>query len=300
MLALLSIQTAQKSATAFAVTVPVFAFALPMLDTTLVIIRRFLSRQPIFVGDRRHLHHALLERGFSPKSAVILLYAIAGLLGLVSLLFLNPAGKTMGLAFAMLGVCVVVGIQRLRIPELRALHVYMSRHLRHQRELVASSVAMRQAMDHFDTASSSQELFASLEGALQQSTFSRAVLRLRDGLAATNARNVPGSASEDQTWIWTRQNSRPVGAEWQMVFPLHVGTLTLYHEQNAEYPVSAICWLGQGMTLELERAWHRVQASQARQHAVLRPSSRRPRTVMPALARRNRWPAAQTDAPANA
>ena len=65
----------QKSATLLAMTAPLMALAIPMLDVCLSIARRFLRRQPIFRGDRGHIHHRLLDRGLSPRRVALLLYA---------------------------------------------------------------------------------------------------------------------------------------------------------------------------------------------------------------------------------
>lgn len=117
MLAVLGIESSEKSSTAFAIAVPIVAFGLPVLDTAIAVLRRFLSGKPIFTGDRRHIHHILMGRGLKPRNVVILLYGVCGLFGLISLLFMNPSGRTMGLSLAVLGACVWFGIQQLHYPE---------------------------------------------------------------------------------------------------------------------------------------------------------------------------------------
>lgn len=97
----------QKSATLVALMAPVLAVSVPLLDVVVSIARRFLRNQPIFQGDRGHIHHKLLERGFTPTSAVLVMYgmcffaAASSLLvgpfhnqfsGLIVLLFCIPAG----------------------------------------------------------------------------------------------------------------------------------------------------------------------------------------------------------------
>src|SRR5947208_10567281 len=57
----------QKSATLLGMTAPVMALSVPLLDTGIAVVRRFLRRQPIFSADRNHLHHRLLDRGFSSR-----------------------------------------------------------------------------------------------------------------------------------------------------------------------------------------------------------------------------------------
>ena len=52
-------------------------FSLPVLDTALAFARRFVNRRPLFSADRHHIHHQLINRGFSIKQTVIISYALA-------------------------------------------------------------------------------------------------------------------------------------------------------------------------------------------------------------------------------
>ena len=76
----------EKSVTLVAMTVPLLALSVPLLDVALSIVRRFLRRQPIFQGDRGHIHHKLLDRGFSPKIAVLIVYGLCSAAAGLSLL----------------------------------------------------------------------------------------------------------------------------------------------------------------------------------------------------------------------
>jgi UDP-GlcNAc:undecaprenyl-phosphate GlcNAc-1-phosphate transferase len=78
-----------KSATLLGMTAPLIAMAIPLLDTSLAISRRFLRGQPIFAADRGHIHHRLLARGFTTRRIAWFLYASAGLLAALSLLIGN-------------------------------------------------------------------------------------------------------------------------------------------------------------------------------------------------------------------
>ena len=75
----------EKSVTLVALTVPLLAVSIPLLDVALSIARRYLRNRPIFEADRGHIHHKLLERGLSPKGAVLTIYAFCGALALLSL-----------------------------------------------------------------------------------------------------------------------------------------------------------------------------------------------------------------------
>lgn len=74
----------QKSTTLLAMTAPIMALAIPILDVCLSIARRFLRQQPIFGADRGHIHHRLLDQGLSPRKVALLLYGVGGLAALFS------------------------------------------------------------------------------------------------------------------------------------------------------------------------------------------------------------------------
>ncbi len=101
----------QKSATVLGMAAPLIAFSIPLLDTLLSIIRRFLRRQPIFGADRGHIHHRLLERGLSPRKVALLLYATCALAAVISLSMLN--GRFEMLFIAIFCGITCFGIQRL-------------------------------------------------------------------------------------------------------------------------------------------------------------------------------------------
>lgn len=86
MLAGLSILGAFKTATAFAIFVPVLVFGLPILDAAAAVLRRFLTKQPIHKPDKRHLHHQLLERGLTHKQTVLVLYGVAVMFAIAAVL----------------------------------------------------------------------------------------------------------------------------------------------------------------------------------------------------------------------
>lgn len=80
------------STTVATLLLPVLVLAVPILDTTLVTVVRILERRPVSKGGRDHTSHRLVERGLSEKRAVVLLAAIAAMLGGTSLAY-NVAGN---------------------------------------------------------------------------------------------------------------------------------------------------------------------------------------------------------------
>jgi len=101
----------QKAATVLGMTAPLIALAIPLVDTSLSVVRRFLRRQPIFSADRGHIHHRLLELGLTPRRAALLLYAAGALAAMFSLFVANNQLEIP--VVLLFGVATWVGIQRL-------------------------------------------------------------------------------------------------------------------------------------------------------------------------------------------
>ena len=86
-LSVISVQGLFKLHTVLSFLVPFSIFALPILDTLVAIVRRLCHWQSPFHPDRGHLHHRLVDMGFSHKEAVRILYAISALMGLVAVVY---------------------------------------------------------------------------------------------------------------------------------------------------------------------------------------------------------------------
>jgi UDP-GlcNAc:undecaprenyl-phosphate/decaprenyl-phosphate GlcNAc-1-phosphate transferase len=106
----------QKSATILGMTAPLMALSIPILDVLLSIVRRFLRGQPIMAGDRGHIHHRLLQRGLSPRKAVLLLYGFAGIAAVLSI-FQSVSGRYAGTVLLVFAAVAWMGIQNLGYTE---------------------------------------------------------------------------------------------------------------------------------------------------------------------------------------
>jgi UDP-GlcNAc:undecaprenyl-phosphate/decaprenyl-phosphate GlcNAc-1-phosphate transferase len=100
----------------FPLAIPVLVVGLAVLDTVVAIVRRLRRGQAMSVGDREHLHHRLLQRGFGHRRAVLVLYLWSVVLafGAVGLALL-PARVVVATvaALSLLGVTVTVtGVRR--------------------------------------------------------------------------------------------------------------------------------------------------------------------------------------------
>jgi hypothetical protein len=62
----------QKEGALVSLLVPVLALGLPLTDTLLAMVRRFLEKRSIFSPDRGHIHHRLLDLGVTHRRAVLI------------------------------------------------------------------------------------------------------------------------------------------------------------------------------------------------------------------------------------
>ena len=83
---------AQKQQTVLdSIAIPLISLAVPLTDTALSVLRRFLSGHSLFGADREHIHHKLLELGLSQRQVVWILYGVSASCAVLSLALLHPS-----------------------------------------------------------------------------------------------------------------------------------------------------------------------------------------------------------------
>ncbi|MCQ6276838.1 undecaprenyl/decaprenyl-phosphate alpha-N-acetylglucosaminyl 1-phosphate transferase [Bacillus sp. V3B] len=76
-----------KNVTMISFIIPVLILGVPLSDTFFAIIRRLIHKQPLSAPDKSHLHHCLLNIGFTHRQTVLLIYAVATAFGLAAIIF---------------------------------------------------------------------------------------------------------------------------------------------------------------------------------------------------------------------
>lgn len=76
-----------KNLTVVSFIIPIIMLGVPISDTFFAIVRRLRNGQKWSDADKSHLHHRLIDLGFSHKQTVLLIYAIAVLFGLAAIIF---------------------------------------------------------------------------------------------------------------------------------------------------------------------------------------------------------------------
>jgi UDP-GlcNAc:undecaprenyl-phosphate GlcNAc-1-phosphate transferase len=64
----------------------IVVFGLPILDTAVALLRRFLNKRPLFVSDRGHIYDQMIDRGISLKRTVAICYGLAAMYALIGII----------------------------------------------------------------------------------------------------------------------------------------------------------------------------------------------------------------------
>jgi UDP-GlcNAc:undecaprenyl-phosphate GlcNAc-1-phosphate transferase len=109
----LSITGAVKSQLGAALLIPLVALGVPIFDTLISPLRRFMLGQSLFQPDKGHVHHRLIDKGLSARRSVLIIYGITIGLCLLSILLVNFRNEQAGLILIILGSISVVFIQKI-------------------------------------------------------------------------------------------------------------------------------------------------------------------------------------------
>jgi UDP-GlcNAc:undecaprenyl-phosphate/decaprenyl-phosphate GlcNAc-1-phosphate transferase len=96
----------QKASAAVSISVPVAALGVPIIDTLLAMVRRFLEKRPLFSPDRGHIHHRLLDMGITHRRAVLIIYGVTVMLCVCAISI--ALGRNWQVGVAVLGISAVL------------------------------------------------------------------------------------------------------------------------------------------------------------------------------------------------
>jgi UDP-GlcNAc:undecaprenyl-phosphate GlcNAc-1-phosphate transferase len=113
MIAGLSLFGSIKSHTAVTIFITLLALGIPLSDTVVAALRRYMLGSKIFSPDKKHFHHQLIQRGFSHRNTVLLLYLITLFLCFSALLIVYLNDHKAALILLIIAVSIIVGISKL-------------------------------------------------------------------------------------------------------------------------------------------------------------------------------------------
>jgi UDP-GlcNAc:undecaprenyl-phosphate GlcNAc-1-phosphate transferase len=183
-----------KAVTLVGLTAPLIAMAIPLLDTGISVVRRFISGRPLFGADRGHIHHKLIDRGWTPRRAVIALYGLSGLCAVMSLLLATGRSST-GVVLILFVATTWIGVQNLGYVELST----AGRVIRQPgfRKMLAAQMTLRELQIELEAAQAPAEIWAAIRKGAGALGFSSANL-LYDGEKFEET--FAGNAADEESW----------------------------------------------------------------------------------------------------
>ncbi len=280
MAAALSLAGSQKGSTIIAIAIPLVSFGLPVVEAGLSLARRFLSGQPLFAGDRGHIHHRLLQLGLTQRQTVILLYAVCALFSLFGLMLLNPQRNIGALIFFVLGVVIIFGVQHLRYAEFSELGSQIKQEVSRRRRALAVNVRVRRTSDDLGSAQTPDQFFAALDEMLSTNEFDCAVLELNyispifESSSIRYRGKTPHTGAGNVIWFWERGDTDldeifTSDLFWTLRVPLTdeddgtIGAITFYRcllDGTPSIDVSHLCG---NLQRELSAALTRIMGAEA-------------------------------------
>jgi UDP-GlcNAc:undecaprenyl-phosphate/decaprenyl-phosphate GlcNAc-1-phosphate transferase len=84
-LAVIPLQGLLKTASIVTLFFPLLVLAVPIIDTSFVVLRRLKYGESVFAADQTHLHYRFLRRGFTQRRAALTIWAWCGTLAAAAL-----------------------------------------------------------------------------------------------------------------------------------------------------------------------------------------------------------------------
>ena len=223
----------QKQATTLDnILVPAVAFALPLTDVGLSILRRFLSGRSLFGADREHIQHKLLELGMTQRQVVWVLYGISAICAMFSLFLLKPYDVALIPVGAIMLMLVFFGLRKLNYHEFGEFE-RVGKRLSMQRTVCARNIAIRKAAFAIQKSNDSDEIAQLLRACLAED-FDGFKIVVSDSFGRSNPLPAP----------W---RGRTLGVTWnescdKIVYMLdlttgtnqEIGTLSLFQSGNCD------------------------------------------------------------------
>ena len=94
-----------KNVTMTSLIIPLLILAIPILDTIFAIIRRLLKGEKISTPDKCHIHHQLLNKNFSHRNTVLIIYLINLLFAFASIVYVL---KDQILGYIIYGILLII------------------------------------------------------------------------------------------------------------------------------------------------------------------------------------------------
>lgn len=91
-----------KNVAIFSFILPILIVAIPIFDTLFAIVRRLITKQSIGQADKKHIHHRLIDMGYSHKKSVLIIYLFSTVFGLLAIVYTSVTLQTTLIIFGVI------------------------------------------------------------------------------------------------------------------------------------------------------------------------------------------------------
>jgi len=212
LVAAIALRGSQKSHMVVALLIPIIALGLPIVDTTLAILRRWSRKLPLSTADRQHIHHKLLAMGLTHRQSVLALYLACFFFAVMAFLTIAARNEVAAVILIAFGAVLFVGVKVLGGPELsgvrkRLLNEFGERR-RRNRERVAVSVSLAKMQD----AKTVSDIWDILLGAVRELDLDAVEVMLIPPFAA--------NGNDELKLQWVRKENLSGASLWSASFTL--------------------------------------------------------------------------------
>jgi UDP-GlcNAc:undecaprenyl-phosphate GlcNAc-1-phosphate transferase len=223
-LAAFAIWNSSKASAAIAVAAPLLALALPILDVLVSVLRRLLNGRRVFEADHDHIHHRLVQMGFTPRRAVIILYGVSAVCASLSLVTMSGLPRLVALAIVVGALLAWSGVRRLGYAEISELQRLLTRKVLRERLTVANNTRLIRFGDHVARTQSLAELWDGLIGMASSLDFQRIEIRLYPEVRRSLAQALAARRPANDFPVWEQRMAKnPADHRWSLAIRLHAG-----------------------------------------------------------------------------
>lgn len=112
-IAVIAILGSIKSQVGATLLIPLLALGVPIFDTLLSPVRRWVLGQRMFQPDKEHIHHRLMKLGLSSRKVVLLIYGVSFVLCVAAITVINYRDEMAALLLVILGAGALIIVRKL-------------------------------------------------------------------------------------------------------------------------------------------------------------------------------------------
>jgi UDP-GlcNAc:undecaprenyl-phosphate GlcNAc-1-phosphate transferase len=211
----MTILSSHKGTVVAALLALIFALGLPIIDTALAIARRGLQGLPLFRPDRKHIHHRLVDSGFSRRRAVLTLYALSLLFLLMAFGIFWSQGRLVPVLFGVMFLALAISARSFGfIQDWLAVGKVVGNSLE-MRKQTRYALALATWFElEAERCRSTAELWENFQFLVRKLGFTHARLVLEDGEQTWQANGVPFHLARQEGSLYELHSRKPMTLEF--------------------------------------------------------------------------------------